>query len=77
MALLPYTNRVTTQRTSRDRGPGGPGRADGPPPRPQGPPPSRDGEGELDEVDTEFAGILEEGTGDELVEDVELDGDDE
>src|SRR3954449_4067181 len=30
MALLPYTNRVTTQRTSRDRGPGGPGRADGP-----------------------------------------------
>ena len=31
MALLPYTNRVTTQRTSRDRGPGGPGRADGPP----------------------------------------------
>ena len=25
MALLPYTNRVTTQRTSRDRGPGGPG----------------------------------------------------
>ena len=81
MALLPYTNRVTTQRTSRDRGPGGPGRADGPPPRPQGPPPSRDGEGELDEVDTEFAGILEEGAGegavDVLVEDVELDGDDE
>jgi small subunit ribosomal protein S18 len=40
MALLPYTNRVTTQRTSRervDRGdrPGGDG-----PPRPQGPPPS-------------------------------------
>ena len=32
MALLPYTNRVTTQRTSRDRGSGGPGRADGPPP---------------------------------------------
>jgi small subunit ribosomal protein S18 len=81
MALLPYTNRVTTQRTSRDRGPGGPGRADGPPPRPQGPPPSRDGEGELDEVDTEFAGILEEGAGegagDELVEDVAVDGDDE
>src|SRR5581483_4593055 len=34
MALLPYTNRVTTQRTSRDRAAGGPGRADGPPPRP-------------------------------------------
>lgn len=39
MALLPYANRVTTQRTSRDRGPGGPGRADGPPPRPSAPPP--------------------------------------
>ena len=43
MALLPYTNRVTTQRTSRervDRGDrsGGDGR-DGPP-RPSGPPPS-------------------------------------
>src|SRR5213595_547773 len=63
MALLPYTNRVTTQRTSRDRGPGGPGRADGPPPRPLGPPPSRDGEVELDETDTEFAQILDEGAG--------------
>src|SRR6476646_3881980 len=54
MALLPYTNRVTTQRTSRDRGPGGPGRADGPPPRPQGPPPSagedRDSDLGLDDV---------------------------
>jgi|SRR5581483_1395417 len=40
MALLPYTNRVTTQRTSRDRAAGGPGRADGPPPRPSGPPPT-------------------------------------
>src|SRR5438067_13163743 len=39
MALLPYTNRVTTQRTSRDRGPER-GGADGPPPRPSGPPPS-------------------------------------
>ncbi len=45
MALLPYTNRVTTQRTSRDRGPGGPGRADGPPPRPAGPPPTSGGDG--------------------------------
>ena len=45
MALLPYTNRVTTQRTSRDRGPGGPGRADGPPPRPAGPPPLSGGDG--------------------------------
>src|SRR4051794_28933907 len=47
MALLPYANRVTTQRTSRDRGPGGPGRADGPPPRPSGPPPSG-GDAELE-----------------------------
>jgi len=77
MALLPYTNRVTTQRTSRDRGLGGPGRADGPPPRPQGPPPSRDGDVDLDEVDTEFADILDEGAGDEFVEDVAVDGDDE
>ena len=61
MALLPYTNRVTTQRTSRDRGPGGPGRADGPPPRPQGPPPSG-GEDRGDEV-----GL------DEVLDDVVLD----
>jgi small subunit ribosomal protein S18 len=47
MALLPYASRVTTQRTSRDRGPGGPGRADGPPPRPSGPPPTG-GEGSED-----------------------------
>ncbi len=39
MALLPYTNRVTTQRTSRERG-DRPGRADGPPPRPTAPPPA-------------------------------------
>jgi small subunit ribosomal protein S18 len=39
MALLPYTSRVTTQRTSRDRGDRG-GRADGPPPRPTSPPPT-------------------------------------
>ena len=45
MALLPYANRVTTQRGGgRDRGERGDrgdrGRADGPPPRPDGPPPS-------------------------------------
>src|SRR5213592_2372677 len=77
MALLPYTNRVTTQRTSRDRGPGGPGRADGPPPRPQGPPPSRDGEVELDETDTEFAEVLDEGAGVGLADDGEVVGEDE
>ena len=53
MALLPYASRVTTQRTSRDRGPGGPGRADGPPPRPSGPPPIAS-EGSED-------GVLEDG----------------
>ncbi len=45
MALLPYANRVTTQRGGgRDRGERGDrgdrGRADGPPPRPDGPPPA-------------------------------------
>jgi small subunit ribosomal protein S18 len=44
MALLPYANRVTTQRGGgRDRGERGDrgdrGRADGPPPRPDAPPP--------------------------------------
>ena len=77
MALLPYTNRVTTQRTSRDRGPGGPGRADGPPPRPQGPPPSRDGEVDLDETDTEFAEILDDGASEEFADDVDVAGEDE
>jgi len=83
MALLPYTNRVTTQRTSRDRGPGGPGRADGPPPRPQGPPPSRDGDGDADldldlgETDNEFAELLGDGAGDEPGADVDLEGGDE
>ena len=74
MALLPYTNRVTTQRTSRDRGPGGPGRADGPPPRPQGPPPSGgDDRGDelglddvLDDVALEIDG---EGEGELVLED--------
>ena len=42
MALLPYTSRVTTQRTSRDRGERGP-RADAPMPMPTPatPPPTR------------------------------------
>src|SRR5438270_6661048 len=73
MALLPYTNRVTTQRTSRDRGPGGPGRADGPPPRPQGPPPSggEDRADELglddvlDDVETELVLDTDAGAGDD------------
>ena len=49
MALLPYTNRVTTQRGGRgDRGERG-GRADGPPPRPTAPPPGASGD-EVDET---------------------------
>jgi small subunit ribosomal protein S18 len=53
MALLPYTNRITQQRSNRDRGDRA-GRADGPPPRPTAPPPGTEGalgdaELELDE----------------------------
>ena len=44
MALIPYANRVTTQRSNRDRGERG-GRADGPAPRPSGPPPGSDEDG--------------------------------
>ena len=47
MALVPYTNRVTTQRTNkgdRDRQ----GRAEGPVPRPSAPPPPPRGDGSDD-----------------------------
>jgi len=71
MALLPYTNRVTTQRTSRDRGPGGPGRAEGPPPRPAGPPPTG-GDGSIDEIPELDSGLL-----DDVLLDDELNGDEE
>ncbi|MAG03423.1 MAG: 30S ribosomal protein S18 [Acidimicrobiaceae bacterium] len=50
MALIPYTNRVTTQRRERrgdDRAP----RADGPPPRPTAPPPGSTGDAEYEAVD--------------------------
>jgi small subunit ribosomal protein S18 len=55
MALLPYTSRVTTQRTSRDRSERGP-RADAPMPvpTPATPPPSRGAGG-----DDEFAEDLD------------------
>jgi small subunit ribosomal protein S18 len=47
MALLPYTSRVTTQRTSKDRDRGG--RADAPPPRPTpATPPPTAGEGPVE-----------------------------
>jgi len=72
MALLPYTNRVTTQRTSRDRGPDRRD-ADGPPPRPSGPPPSAVGPADLDaELLTDD--VLGEGEGDLELE-LELPGD--
>ena len=51
MALLPYTNRITQQRSNRDRGDRA-GRADGPPPRPTAPPPGTDALGG-DELDTD------------------------
>jgi small subunit ribosomal protein S18 len=52
MALLPYTSRVTTQRTSRDRGERGP-RADAPMPMPTPatPPPSPGAGGDEEEFD--------------------------
>lgn len=45
MALVPYTNRVTTQRGGNRRD-NERGRADGPAPRPSGPPPAPGAEGE-------------------------------
>ncbi len=76
MALLPYANRVTTQRGGgRDRGERGDrgdrgdrNRADGPPPRPEGPPPV--GGPEADELDIT---AVETPDGDLLVEIEETD----
>ena len=52
MALVPYTNRVTSQRGGNRRDDRG-GRADGPAPRPSGPPPGANGDADdlTDEVD--------------------------
>jgi small subunit ribosomal protein S18 len=67
MALLPYANRVTTQRGGgRDRGERGDrgdrgdrGRADGPPPRPDAPPPvGGDDEPTLADVESLESGEL-------------------
>jgi len=75
MALLPYANRVTTQRGGRDRGERGDrGRADGPPPRPDAPPPMPGAE--ADELVADVEASEEEGTvlvaeADELVADLE------
>ncbi len=56
MALIPYTNRVTTQRRERRNDERGP-RADGPPPRPSGPPPGSDAESGPDEVMDDVAEV--------------------
>jgi small subunit ribosomal protein S18 len=57
MALVPYTNRVTTQRGGNRRDNERGGRADGPAPRPSGPPPGPGAEGddatETDATNTE------------------------
>ena len=54
MALLPYANRVTTQRGQRgDRGERG-GRADGPPPRPTAPPPTGGGADDVSDNEETF-----------------------
>jgi small subunit ribosomal protein S18 len=77
MALLPYSNRVTTQRGGRDRGERGDrGRADGPPPRPDAPPPTRGADADLEPgEDLELDVITPAGDGVEvgevLVDDVE------
>ena len=58
MALLPYTSRVTTQRTSRDRGERGP-RADAPMPMPTPatPPPTGGGADEDVDLGAELDGV--------------------
>ena len=60
MALVPYSNRVTTQRQNKDRD--GRGRAAGPVPRPSGPPPggsADDGEASANRgEDAEAGGLL-------------------
>ena len=65
MALVPYTNRVTSQRGGNRRDDRG-NRADGPAPRPSGPPPGPNGEGE-EAVDGEAteAEVVEEVSTDE------------
>jgi len=71
MALIPYTNRVTTQRRERrsdDRS----ARADGPPPRPTAPPP-----GSGDEATTEELEAAESVESVEVVEPLEAEVTDE
>ncbi len=53
MALVPYTNRVTTQRGGNRRDNDRGGRADGPAPRPTAPPPGPSAEGDEGVTDVE------------------------
>ena len=68
MALIPYTNRVTTQRRERrsdDRG----ARAEGPPPRPSGPPPGSDAEFDEAMDDASAVEIMDDTTAFEAMDD--------
>ena len=58
MALVPFSNRVTTQRQNKDRD--GRGRAAGPVPRPSSPPPGTSGDGDSD---VESAEMIDSGAG--------------
>ena len=60
MALVPYTNRVTSQRGGNRRDDRG-GRADGPAPRPSGPPPGANGDDADLDVDDGEELVTEEG----------------
>ena len=60
MALLPYTNRVTTQRKN-DRRDSSAARADGPAPRPTAPPPGSAGEEGVEGIE-QAAEMIEETT---------------
>src|SRR5690349_11680969 len=77
MALLPYTNRVTTQRTSRERGPSGPGRAEGPPPVPPGPPPAPGSGPDVDDYETDLDLELDDEGGALIVDAADVDDEDE
>jgi len=72
MALVPYTNRVTTQRGGNRRDNDRGGRADGPAPRPSGPPPGPGAEGDAPEGDaveaTDAADDVTEATAPEATE---------
>ncbi len=63
MALVPYSNRVTTQRQNKDRE--GRGRAAGPAPRPSAPPPAGMSPEEMDD-----AAAAEEAFGDVMADDL-------